>query len=202
MDFPVCVTNKYITHSKPNISVNYPHVTNLPYSFAEKKINNDIITLLNNLLIEQGFYNDTLEEMVGSYEIKTNERNILSLSLTVYSYTGGAHGLTITKSLTFDTVTGKQYALKDLFNPNSNYVEKLSHIISQKIEEWEVPLLEDFTAISADQDYYLADHTIVIYFQLYEITPYVYGFPYFPIAIKSIEDIIRFEGPLNTLLTF
>nr|WP_277347129.1 RsiV family protein [Psychrobacillus sp. BL-248-WT-3] len=99
-------------------------------------------------------------------------------------------------------MTGKQYSLKDLFNPNSNYVEKLSQIISMKIEAWEVPLLEDFTTIRPDQDYYLADHTIVIYFQLYEITPYVYGFPYFPIPIKSIEDIIRTDGPLNTLLTF
>ena len=202
MDFPVCVTNKNITHSKPNISVNYPHITNLPHSLTEKKINGDIVSLLNNLLIEQGFYNESLVELVGTYEIKTNERNILSLSLTVYSFTGGAHGLTITKSLTFDVMTGKQYSLKDLFNPNSNYVEKLSQIISMKIEAWDVPLLEDFTTIRPDQDYYLADHTIVIYFQLYEITPYVYGFPYFPIPIKSIEDIIRTEGPLNTLLTF
>lgn len=186
----------------PQIKVAYPIVTNLADHRLEKKINDEIITTLNTMLIEQGFYNENLIEMIGHYEIKTNERGILSLSLLVYSFTGGAHGLTIVKSLTFDVTTGKKYTLKDLFKQDSDYVKVLSEIISKKMTEWDVPLLEEFTAIKPDQDFYLADHSIVIYFQVYELTPYVYGFPYFPIALKDIETIIRPDSPLDKLLPF
>ena len=45
-------------------------------------------------------------------------------------------------------------------------------------------------------DYYIADLTLVFYSSKYiEITPYVYGIPYFPISIYSIEDIIDENGP-------
>jgi len=140
--------------------------------------------------------------MIGEFEIKTNERGIFSLSLTVYSFTGGAHGMTIVKSLTFDVASGQQYELSDLFKPNSEYVSKLSSIIAGKIKDWETLLLEPFTTIRTDQDFYLADHALVIYFQLYEISPYVAGFPYFPIPILDIQDIIQPNGPLEKLLPF
>jgi len=202
MDLPVRLETKRIQKSSPKLNVLYPIVTNLPYPAIEKKINGDIITHLNKMLIEQGLYNENLVEIIGNYEVKTNERGILSLTLTVYSFSGGAHGLTIIQSLTFDVTTGKQYALKDLFKPSSNYVDVLSKIISKKIVEWDVPLLVEFTGIRPDQDFYIADHSLIIYFQVYELTPYVYGFPYFPIAIKDIEHIIRQDGPLNKMLPF
>lgn len=169
---------------------------------AELIINRSIISTLNSILVELGYHDSNLVEMVGNFEIKTNERGILSLSLLVYSFTGGAHGLTIIKSLTFDIATGKQYKLKDLFKPDSDYVTKLSAIIQNKITEWEIQLLDEFTSIRSDQDFYLADHSLVIYFQLYEITPYVAGFPYFPIPILDIQDIIQPDGPLDKLLPF
>lgn len=186
----------------PQINVAYPIVTNLADQRLEKKINDEIITTLNTMLIEQGFYNENLIEMIGHYEIKTNERGILSLSLLVYSFTGGAHGLTIINSLTFDVNTGKKFTLKDLFQQDSDYVKVLSEIISKKMKEWDVPLLEEFNEIKANQDFYLADHNLVIYFQLYELTPYAYGFPYFPIALKEIESIIRPDSPLDKLIPF
>ncbi|KQL32442.1 DUF3298 and DUF4163 domain-containing protein [Psychrobacillus sp. FJAT-21963] len=200
MDLPILIKTKYV--QSPKVNVSYPIVTKLPHPQIEKKINNEIISTLNKMLIEEGFYNENLVEMIGHYEVKTNERGILSLSLLVYSYTGGAHGLTIIQSLTFDVATGKLVELKDLFEPNSQYVKILSEIIEKKIVEWEVPVLEEFKEIRMDQDFYLADHSIVIYFQVYEITPYVYGFPYFPIAIKDIEEIILAGGPLDKLLQF
>jgi len=184
------------------VKIYFPIVTSLPLPPIQKKINRHILKQLNTILIDQGFYNKNLVEMVGNYEIKTNERGFLSLSLTVYSFTGGAHGLTITKSLTFDITTGKQYTLEDLFKPTSDYVRVLSEIIEKKFIEWEVPLLDEFEGIRPDQDFYVADHSLVIYFQLYELTPYVYGFPYVPIAIKDIEEIILPNGILDKLLSF
>lgn len=202
MDLPVQIVTKHVYHNFPSVKIYFPVVTSLPLPPIQKKINRHILKQLNTILIEQGFYNKNLVEMVGNYEIKTNERGFLSLSLTVYSFTGGAHGLTITRSLTFDVTTGKQYTLEDLFKPTSDYVRVLSQIIEKKFIEWEVPLLEEFKGIRPDQDFYVADHSLVIYFHVYELTPYVYGFPYVPIAIKDIEEIILPNGILDKLLSF
>lgn len=202
MDLPVAIGHKILQKKTPKINVYYPFVIGLANTQAELKINSAIVTTLNKTMIELGYHEPSLQEMVGEFEIKTNERNILSLTLTVYAFTGGAHGMTIVKALSFDVTTGEQYELKDLFKPDSDYVTVLSKIIEQKIKDWDIQLLEPFTKIRPDQDFYFADHSLVIYFQLYEITPYAWGFPYFPIPILDIQDIIQPGGPLEKLLPF
>ena len=62
--------------------------------------------------------------MIGEFEIKNNQRQVLSLSLSNYTYHyHAAHGMTYIKSLTFDLQKEKQCKLKDLFKPGSNYIE-------------------------------------------------------------------------------
>ena len=75
----------------------------------------------------------------------------------------------------------------------------LSKQISEQLKERDLPLLNGFTVISPNQDYYLADKSIVIYFQLYEITPYYVGFPMFPISVYTLLIIAAEGGPLDTL---
>lgn len=202
MDLPVAIGYRLIQKQHPKVNVYYPFVMGLANLQAELMINSAIVSTLNKTMIELGYHDSYLQEMVGEFEIKTNERNILSLTLTVYAFTGGAHGMTIVKSLSFDITTGKQYELKDLFKPGSDYVTVLSTMIEKKIKDWKIQLLGEFTKIRSDQDFYLADHSLVIYFQLYEITPYVWGFPYFPIPILDIQEIIQPNGPLEKLLPF
>ncbi|MET0786716.1 MAG: DUF3298 and DUF4163 domain-containing protein [Paenisporosarcina sp.] len=196
------IGHNHVYKKTPKISIYFPYVFGLVNPQAELIINRKIVATINEMLVELGFYDQNLVEMVGEFEIKTNERQLLSLSFTIYSFTGGAHGMTIVKSLSFNVTTGKHYELQELFLPNSDYVKRLSSLIKPKIEAWEIPILEEFTQIRADQDFYLADHSLVIYFQLYEISPYVAGFPYFPIPILDIQDIIQPKGPLEILLPF
>ena len=96
-------------------------------------------------------------DVTAHYELKTNERGVLSLTLWNYAFSGGAHGLTIQNALTFNTETGKAYALKDLFKPGSDYVAKLSAIIEAEIKTRDIPLLVEFNSIRPDQDFYIAD---------------------------------------------
>lgn len=202
MDLPVSIRSKKIPTAKPHVTVYYPEVFNLKNADVQMKINHAIVNTLNKMLVERDYYSDSLVEMQAYYEIKTNERGILSLNLIVYSFTGGAHGMTSIKSLTFDTKTGKQYSLKELFKADSNYEKILSDIIGKKIKDWKIQLLEEFKGIRSDQDFYIADTSLVIYFQLYEITPYVWGFPYFPIPLKDIADIIQPDSPLDRMISF
>ena len=201
-DLPVQIVTHPVRMESPKIDLVYPQVTGLANPAAQSAINLDIVTEFALLLQQLGYGNQNLVEMTGYYEVKTNERDVLSLLLVVYSFTGGAHGLTLAKGLTFDVRTGKRYRLGDLFKPDSGYTEVLSGMIGGLIKEWEVPVLEPFESISPGQDFYMADHSLTVFFQLYELTPYVYGFPYFPIPLKSLESIIADSGPASSLLPF
>ncbi|MCG3087724.1 DUF3298 and DUF4163 domain-containing protein [Sporosarcina cyprini] len=203
MDQPVTVISRKMDLDSDKIMIAYPVIIQMEDAVIQRKINFAIISVYNDLLIEQNFYNEDLVELIGYFEVKTNERGILSLNLIVYSYTGGAHGITIVKSLTFATKTGELYKLQDLFKSGSNYVEVISDIIRQRIDDWDITILDPpFKKIRPNQDYYLADTSIVIYFQLYEISPYAQGFPYFPIPLKDLEKVIAPDGPLAKLITF
>lgn len=183
-------------------TIYYPKVIGLQNTNAQQSINQSIYQLVQSLIKwqhqQQGA--DSFTEMIGSFEIKTNERNILSLSLTNYAFAyHHAHGLTFIKSLTFNVQTGRQYQLKELFKPESDYVEVLSKIVQSQIDERDIQLLGNFSGISPDQDFYIADKALVLYFQLYEITPYYVGFPMFPISVFALQDIIDENGPLGQM---
>lgn len=199
---PVLVTTRALPNPSSSVSIVYPevHLPHLPV--VQHSLNTQIRNALNQLLLDQNYYDPNLVELIVYFEVKTNERNLLSLTLIAYSFTGGAHGMTVVVPLTFDTVTGKKYTLYDLLG-SKEFEKPISDIIRKKIEQWNVELLDPpFTEIRRDQDFYLADTSIVFFFQLYEITPYVWGFPYFPIALKDIESLIPETSPLQRFLPF
>lgn len=185
----------------PNQTVFYPQVTGMQNEQLQAMINHAIVHETQQLIDEQvGNMPTAVEEMIGLFEVKNNQRQVLSLSLSNYTYHHqAAHGMTIIKSLTFDLEKGKRSELQDLFKPGSNYVERLSNIIAAQIRQRDIPMLGEFTNIRPDQDFYIADKALVIYFQLYEIAPYAFGFPMFPISVYEIQDIIDEDGPLGRL---
>lgn len=183
-------------------TIYYPQIIQLPDTGVQQRINQTVFQSVQTLIHDQHQQQnaDSFTEMIGTYEIKTNERNVLSLTLSNYAYAyHHAHGLTLLKSLTFDVQTGKSYKLKELFKPGSDYVKVLSDIVKKQIKDRQIQSLEPFTQISPNQDYYIADKALVIFFQLYEITPYYYGFPMFPISVFDILDIIDENGPLGRM---
>lgn len=191
-------------HDENGTKIYYPQVNGLSNSEIQRKINEQIIDEVNHLINEQ--YSEqntnTFAEMIGTFEIKTNERNILSFTLSNYAIRdSAAHGLTLMKSLTLNTETGMNYDLKDLFKPNSNYIEVLSNIVKKQIDKRETSLLEPFTKIRPDQDFYIADKALVLYFQQYEIAPYYVGLPMFPISVFKLTNIMREDGPLAVMAT-
>jgi hypothetical protein len=185
----------------PNKRVIYPQVIGMQNHNTEKLFNRTIVNQTQELINQQvGNMPTTVEEMLGLYEIKNNQRNVLSLSLSNYTYHyHAAHGMTYIKSQTFDVEKAESCELKDLFKPGSDYIQRLSTLIKEQIVERKIQLITDFTEIKPNQDYYIADKSLVIYFQLYEITPYVFGFPMFPISVYDIQNIIDEMGPLGRM---
>lgn len=167
----------------------------------EYTVNHAIVEEVNRLIAQQvDNMPTTIEEMLGFYEVKNNQRQVLSLSLSNYTYhQHAAHGMTYLQSLTFDMEKQKICKLEDLFKAGSDYVQVLSTLIQKQIKQRDIPLLNGFTTIQPNQDFYIADKTLVIYFQLYEISPYVVGFPMFPISVFDLTEIIDETGPLSRM---
>ncbi|MEB3102682.1 hypothetical protein [Ferviditalea candida] len=77
---PAAIRTGLIT--SPGISIYYPLVFGLPDPNIERHINQTIYALMLDLLNEQKkVQTGSFMEMTGHYEIKTNERGILSLIL-------------------------------------------------------------------------------------------------------------------------
>jgi Protein of unknown function (DUF3298)/Deacetylase PdaC len=200
ISLPVSIRTEKISGGKDK-NIYYPQVFKMKNVQLEQYINQKIVhqtqMLVNELV---GGDPASVVEIIGSYDIKNNQREVLSLSLSNYTYHyHAAHGMTIIKSLTFDLKEGKLCSLKDLFKPGSNYAGRLTELIEKQIKQREIELLNPLPEIKPNQDFYIADKALVIYFQLYEITPYVFGFPMFPISVYDLQDIIDENGPLGRM---
>ena len=193
---PVLVRTRTYTHNQMRIY--YPEIEGQINPRIKHHVNQQIIHMNQQLGEMQN--PEARPGMYGEFAVKTNEKNILSIGFSNFAYTPhAAHGMTYIKSLTWDLTTGRTYSLKDLFKPNSNYVEVLNRNIKEQIKRLNIFTLEPFKSISPDQDFYIADKALVIYFQLYELTAYAYGFPMFVISVFDLQDIIDENGPLGKM---
>lgn len=194
------VTKKY--EEVPIVDIRYPKVIALKNKEIEDKINKDILEVVYSIIDLQKVDNN-VEELIANYDVTLNKKSVISILFDDFVYWKKAiHGLTIIKSLTSDLETGKKYELKDLFIENSNYKEKINNIIKKQIKDHEIEryLLREFETINENQDFYLTENCLVIYYQLYEYTSYAYGFPKFCIDYDDLLDILDPNGPIPRLL--
>lgn len=201
LSFPVTIKTAHVQNGKDQI-VYYPQAKKMEDEKLQSFINETIVSKTQQLIdLQVAEVPSPIVQMIGSYEMKNNQRDVLSLSLSNYTYyEHAAHGMTYMKSVTFDLQKGTVCTLKDLFKENSDYIKKISDIIKNEMAARGMSPLEQFTSIRPDQDFYIADKTLVIYFQLYELMAYVFGFPMFPISVYALEDIILEDGPLGRMI--
>lgn len=197
-NLPVYVVTMKLTG--PQLSFYYPVVLGLPDPAVQDRINRLILAQINRLLLDTTYYEyPPNAAAMGRYEIKTNEDNILSLSLVLDYYGGGAHGITLTDALTFNTQTGQLYAFKDLFTPGSDYIQVVNRLINLQIAERGLADMVDFISVDSGQQYYLADKVLVVYFNVYDIAAYAAGPQYFPIPLYQLEGLAYEGSPVNLL---
>ncbi|KMK75627.1 DUF3298 and DUF4163 domain-containing protein [Alkalihalobacillus pseudalcaliphilus] len=195
---PVSIKARHIV--EPRIDIYFPQITGLSHVTIEQEMNKRIESQVYRMIRKQGYLENPETEITGGFDLKNNQRNILSFTNSHYSYSGGAHGLTMVRSLTVDVQTGRVYALRDLFKKGSNYQQRINELIRMQIKTRKLDLLNEFKGIHPNQYFYVADKTLVIYFQLYELQAYVYGLTYFPISVYDLAEIIDEEGPLGRMM--
>ncbi len=175
------------------LTLQYPELKGLENTEVQNKLNSLFAELAAaakargyenaQYLGEEQLKHHIKAETYFNYQVTYNRNGLLSIVFIDYQYGGGAHGMTVQSSYTFDVKTGKKYELKDFFDDGSDYIAIISDEVKRQIEEKGLMLLTPFNAIRPDQDFYLSNNGLVVYFQLYEYLPYAYGIPEFIVEI-------------------
>ena len=124
------------------------------------------------------------------YIVHFHSKNILSVSVFYYQYTLGAHGHTLQKAYNINLKNGEIITLPNLLKDMENNKKLINQEIKRQIQLHPYIYFnggEAFKSINDDQPFYIIEDGIVIFFGLYEISPYVYGIRYFKIPFSLIE---------------
>lgn len=182
------------------VDVQYPQIE----GFANKDVQNKINKVLKSKAdgyIQSGQdllggyveYAEEMDEEVPSaafdvgYSVTYNEKNKLSLQFFVYEYSGGAHGMYDYEPYNFNLETGEEITLKEAALGNANYIRIINEEIKKQIKAQDLPVLSPFETIKPDQRYYLRGDAIIVFFSLYEYTPYAAGIPEFSIPLSKLR---------------
>ncbi len=121
-----------------------------------------------------------------NYEVTLNQGGLLSLTLTFYQYTGGAHGMTYLEGINLDLTTGKTLTFDEVLGSPQER-ELLVAVINDRLAEdpqWFFIDKFDEFMIGEEQGFYLQPAGIVVYFPLYEIAPYAAGIQKFVVPLQ------------------
>lgn len=189
------VNNNAVKQTKELITIgaSYPKVSGLSDKKFEAEVNQSLEKKTKDFIEEIDAMATRDKEFIRTsdtnikYECYVNYEcyingTILSIVVDYYSYTGGAHGLTYREAINIDIKNNSYLSLKDLFKDKENYKEHVVNAIHEKMEEepekyfsTEVSSIENFN----EKNFYVKDNKLVVFFQIYDIAPYVSGMPEF-----------------------
>lgn len=145
------------------------------------------------------------KELMG-YDSETNMHAVLNngkwltIEISNFSYTGGAHGNYGTYYLTIDVKNQKRLTLEDVFKPG--YESVLIPLLEKKVREHfemesDTPL-EEFlfeNKISVTENFGLVEDGILFDYPPYEIASYAAGEISFLINYEELSDILAVNPP-------
>ncbi|WP_296644353.1 DUF3298 and DUF4163 domain-containing protein [Romboutsia sp. 13368] len=135
-------------------------------------------------------------EVYINNDVTYDRNNIISIVMTKYEFTGGAHGMTYLDTYNYNLLTGDRLTLGDMFKPEVDYKEVVNKFIIEEINnnpEIYFKGDEGFKGIRENQDFYIDEDGVVIYFGLYEITPYYVGIPKFKLKFDEFNKYFMYS---------
>ena len=187
-----------------DINVLVPQINGLSSKEQENVVNNKIIKWTENWInevkeIADEYFKDKPSplmpyQLYARYKI-TNNSDIISFYIDYYQFSGGAHGITTRMSYNIDKVTGQELQLKDIFKDSFQYKDVINKEINRQISKDPDRYFtgkDGFNGIADNQNFYIKNHTLVIYFGLYEIAPYAGGIPEFIIPNNLFEGNLKY----------
>lgn len=127
------------------------------------------------------------------------DNNVLSVLISNGNYTGGAHGLQWIIAFNVNITTGEFYETPgDLFKDSGAGTKLITDKIIADIQKQSTGFFPEAVKTVRDKkgnySFYLDGQNLVVYFDLYEITPYAAGIPSFTIPLANLETKLRLGG--------
>lgn len=123
------------------------------------------------------------------FDVYGNQETILSVAVTFYQYTGGAHGLSFIETVNVDLGAGRLLTLTDVL-PDARHREILLEAIREEIaaaKDYYFPESLNLTVLPDEGNFYIEGDMLVVYYDLYEIAPYATGMPTFKIPLSLLN---------------
>jgi hypothetical protein len=188
---------------KPNVDyiVYYPVLGDMADMKKEPEVNRKLMEMwtdISTLSVKPDAVLDHHYE--GGFSVVYSKKNLLVIMESGYDYPfGAAHGMPVMNHVHIDARTGEFYELEDLFLDDSGYEDILSEIVGEQIADMtaqdpDIYWTDSYDGIRRDQQFYITDEGLNLYFQPYEIAPYAAGFPTFMVTFEEISDIIDKKG--------
>ena len=175
-------------------------------SFAETtasqfKTDGNFANLTHDDVQMQGL-DQSKEALSSEYKVYTGARTI-SYVYTIYEDTHGAHPNTYFKTFTFDTQSGRELSLADLFVSGYPY---LSHLSGRAQADLPAIINKQSNGGGADTDeihlgtaptednfanFYISGNTLVFVFAPYQVGPYALGTVLDPIPLAQLSDGLK-----------
>ena len=196
------------------INIDYPQIEGLENTTIEQKVNllleeefNQSIAWFDEVKSDTAFFEDFPYEMQYTFEtgfqLEFNSKNFLSIVLSHYQFTGGAHGNYFALGYNINLKDGSVLSLKDIIK--EDVFDLLAYECEQAILEKseansldEAGLFEEEITIPDDQDFYILPGKLVLQFDPYEIGPWSMGEITAEIPFEKIEDLLKNNLPFPT----
>ncbi|MGQ9856089.1 MAG: DUF3298 and DUF4163 domain-containing protein [Fervidobacterium sp.] len=188
------------------IFVQIPKFQNFKNENIQNELNNEIQEKVKKLVEEVKEIAEEVNKVEGlrypyeahiSTEITYESRDIISLVIYYYTFTGGAHGNTVFETYNIDAKTGKILTLADLFDGTCDYTKVIKDEIIKQIkaeeqnyfpESIEYVIQEDFS----NKTFTISKDGLQIRYQDYEIAPHSTGLPTFTIPWDKFEKCLKY----------
>ena len=127
-------------------------------------------------------------------EVMFESPKIISIAITSYVNTGGAHGITNISFLNFDAVTGKRILKTNMFTNENAFKDTVKPYFEAAIKDDDMLFDPDNFQLPANIGY--NEEGVVLLYNTYEIAPYSTGIIEFTIPIEKVSSFLVFDGSL------
>ncbi len=200
------------------VAIGYPQIPGGPAAVTaavNAASRDSVVALAERFRPEKAVPADARPSEVADVQGGTEETfvagDVLSALVSVYAFTGGAHGNTYFQPVNVDLTTGAPIRIGDLFRDGTPWADSLSahagrgltaKLFANDPTATPASVAETFYPEGFDADamrratFTLGRDSLAVHFVPYEVAYYAFGSTRVPIAYADLEAFLKPDGPV------